>query len=182
MRYAAWVVCAAVAVVGKASAQNPTEPATYGNVVLSSGFTPDPHNVVLEAGGDTDAEKLGGDCTGMIANAPDVQLDYKAGQGTLYLSVESDADTTLVVNLPDEKWACNDDSASSLNPALLFDRPQAGIYDIWIGTVDTEDNPAATLKIAGRDLSSPPGRPPPWPQMRMAFVPSGAGLRSATRR
>jgi hypothetical protein len=47
--------------------------------------------------------------------------------------VEARDDTVLLVNTPDGEWHCNDDF-SGLNPALTFDAPREGQYDIWVGT------------------------------------------------
>mgnify|MGYP000420290633 CR=1 FL=1 len=79
------------------------------------------------------AERLGGSsCVGSIADAPDVRLNYRAGGLPLYISATSRADVTLVINLPDGKWICNDDFRGT-DPGIVFNRPQSGQYDIWIG-------------------------------------------------
>ena len=41
-------------------------------------------------------------------------------------------DTTLVVNAADGSWHCNDDF-DGLNPAITFEAPASGQYDIWVG-------------------------------------------------
>ncbi len=100
-----------------ASAQDYTQPATYGNVTLVSGFTPDPHNIQLQSGGSTQVTQPG--CTGYVANAPDYELTFTAGSLPLNIYVKSESDTTLLINLPDGSWACNDDT-SGFNPAVLM--------------------------------------------------------------
>ncbi|NKE45836.1 peptidase S1 [Roseomonas frigidaquae] len=122
---------------------------SFGTVNLSANFAPDPTTVNVTAGGTLPAERLGGSqCLGSIANAPDVRLNYRAGQGLpLYLSAASRADVTLVVNLPDGTWACNDDFQGT-DPGLIFRRPQSGQYDIWIGHYDRGSRVPAQLRIS----------------------------------
>lgn len=116
-----------------AQAQNVSLSPTYGTISLSSGFSPDPYVVSLDAGGSISASNIG--CTGYIANAPDLRLNYRAGDSLpLIISVASEADTTLVINTPNGGWACNDDGGNGSNPSIRFNAPQTGQYDIWVGT------------------------------------------------
>jgi hypothetical protein len=121
-----------------ASAQTPwmTAPPLYGVQTLNTGFTPDPVAVSIQAGGsDAPATALGATgCTGMITSAqPDVRLMYTAGTAfPLNFTVNSGADTTLIVNAPDSTWHCNDDT-NGFNPAVTIAGPQSGQYDIWVG-------------------------------------------------
>jgi hypothetical protein len=151
----AWLLAAASGIVGltggcttSAMAQDASLDASYGSVSLDSGFSEDPYEISLNAGGSIDASSLGGGCAGQIADAPDFELTYSAGDLPLYISVDSDADTTLVVNLPDGSWSCDDDSAESLNPGLMYSSPLDGVYDIWVGNFSGSDIPDATLQIS----------------------------------
>mgnify|MGYP000365219960 CR=1 FL=1 len=141
------LVPAALTVTG-AQAQDPSLPATYGENSLVTGFTPDPATVTIDAGGPIDVSTtLGGPCVGFIADAPDLRLFYEAGDTyPLIFSVESEADTTLVINDPDGEWWCNDD-AVGLDPEIFFDLPLSGQYDIWIGTFSPDSFPEATLYV-----------------------------------
>lgn len=125
---------AAICIVDvSAQAQNVSLSPTYGTISLSSGFSPDPYVVSLDAGGSISASNIG--CTGYIANAPDLRLNYRAGDSLpLIISVTSEADTTLVINTPNGGWACNDDGGNGSNPSIRFNAPQTGQYDIWVGT------------------------------------------------
>lgn len=142
------------ATVGVAAAQDWRQPATYGTANLTTGFEPDPHLVTLQSGGSIDAaQSIGNGCAGFIANAPDFDLNYTAGSGgnqlPLVISVNSNADTTLVVNGPDGKWYCDDDSGNgALNPSLTFTHPQTGLYDIYVGTYGGSNLQPATLSIS----------------------------------
>lgn len=125
--------------IGNATAQTPDfslDPA-YGTIALVSGFQPDPRTQAISAGGDIDASALGGSCVGWIARAPDYRVNWTAGSGALPLifSVASDADTTLVINDARGNWVCDDDGGNQgLNPAITFQNPVSGQYDIWVGT------------------------------------------------
>lgn len=115
-----------------AQAQDFNQRPTFGTMDLTTNFMPDPRAIDVTAGGTINSERLGNGCTGSVANAPDVRVNYTAGNLPLYISVQSQADTTLVVNLPDGSWICNDDFIE-LNPGIVIDRPASGQYDIWIG-------------------------------------------------
>ncbi len=114
---------------------NPNGPPTYGDVELSAGFEPDPYEVRIQAGGPIDGSALEeGPCPGYFAAAPDINFIYEAGELPLYVYIDADADTTLRVYSPGERWSCDDDSGNGLNAALLFLTPQSGTYHIWVGT------------------------------------------------
>ncbi len=125
-------------------AQDIGAPATYREIELDSGFSGDPRVIALRAGGTIDASRLGSPCTGFIARAPDVRLTYDAGSLPLIISVAAASDTTLVINGPDGRWYCDDDSGRApLNPMVRFNDPASGRYEIWVGTFsDTASQPA----------------------------------------
>ncbi len=130
---------------GPAQSQNPTMKANFGSARLSSGFTPDPHRVAVVSGGATQTN-LGG-VRAWVSNAPDYKLTYEAGSLPLIIRVDAPGDTTLLVNTPDGRWVADDDSGGSLNPKIVFNNPQSGRYDIWIGTVPKR-NEKGTLIIS----------------------------------
>lgn len=154
-------VCAATvatAVSAPAAAQNYNLDPTYGTVELNAGFSDDPRLVQLSSGGSIDASSISGDCRGYIANAPDVRVVYSSGSLPLMFSVASEADTTLVVNAPDGRWYCDDDGASGLNPAVRFNQPLSGRYEIWVGTYGSASLQSAVLGISELydDISNQP--------------------------
>ena len=130
---------------GAAVAQNMSLPANYGEIILNSGFTPDPYVVAVVAGGNIDAAGIGGACRGSISSAPDFQITYRAGSLPLAIRTRSGADTTLVVNGPDGRWYCDDDSFGNLNAQVFFSNPQSGVYDIWVGSFNGGTAPAQLL-------------------------------------
>lgn len=133
---------------GEAQELDWTTPGMFGNVQLSAGFDPDPHEVSVMAGGTVWLEhELGWECVGYVnAAQPDVVLEYTAGDWPLHIYAESDEDTTLVVRAPDGEWHCNDDDRG-LDPGLAFESPQSGRYAIWVGTY-SEAPAQTTLSIS----------------------------------
>lgn len=127
--------------------------AHFGEVTLSSGFTPDPHVIQLSAGGSSNASDADSSCVGNISNAPDYKLNYTAGNWPLGFFVDSEVDTTLLINDPQGNWHCNDDSEflrdlNPLNPGVQITNPTSGRYDIWVGVWNSDNNFSdATLVI-----------------------------------
>lgn len=133
----ALALAAAAVAPSLASAQTPSLTANYGEIFLSSGFTPDPHAVDLTAGGSIDAytdTDLPGACVGDISDAPDFEVTYQAGSLPLVFRTLSSSDTTLIINAPNGSWYCDDDSYGDGDAEVRFNKPQSGTYDIWIGT------------------------------------------------
>ncbi|MEM6784433.1 MAG: hypothetical protein AAF624_11950 [Bacteroidota bacterium] len=118
---------------------------TYGDVNVSRGFGS--NTTTLTAGGSFQPDF--GSCTyGNVAGAPDVDLYYTTdGSGPLFISVESEGDTTLLVNMPDGSWVCDDDSGNGSNPLLIIPNAADGLYDIWVGTYG-DAMQSATLTIS----------------------------------
>lgn len=145
MRKAIAVLVFAVIVGGSVLAQDLTM-APSGSVELEWGFVPDPYTVDVTAGGDNYAGGFCWDCAGSVADAPTFALFYDGtGDGSLYIYVESEYDTTLLVNGPDGEWYGNDDTME-LNPAVEFVGAESGQYTIWVGSF--ESTVPATLYIS----------------------------------
>lgn len=149
----AGIAVAAIMGASPALAQDYTLSPNYGDVRLSSGFSPDPHTVSVTAGGSIDAAKLGSPCSGSVSNAPDVQVNYSPGSLPLIFRTASDSDTTLIVNAPDGQWYCNDDGFTDLGAEVRFNNPRSGNYDVWIGTFGG-GTAAATLYVTELDSSN----------------------------
>jgi len=131
------------------AAQNSSANPNYQTITLNSGFTPDPNVINLQAGGSIAASSAAGGCQGFITNAPDVRLHYNAGSLPLIISVASGSDTTLVINAPDGSWYCDDDGGNNgSNPAVRFNSPRSGRYEIWIGTYSAGSLQSAQLHIS----------------------------------
>ena len=140
---------AAAVMAGSVMAQNFRRTPSFGTLNLRANFAPDPTVVQVTAGGTVPAERLGGaECVGTVADAPDVRLNYTAGQGLpLYISAVSRADVTLVINLPNGRWVCNDDFDGT-NPGIVMRNPQSGQYDIWIGNYERGRGVPTQLRIS----------------------------------
>lgn len=140
-------VALAVMISAVASAQTWNMSPAYGSVELRAGFVPDPQRISLTAGGNVNLSSAG--YTGYVANAPDYNLTYQASSTwPLVIRADSSADLVLLVNAPDGSWHFNDDySGYGLNSAIVFQNPQSGLYNIWVGTYSSSLAPA-TLYIS----------------------------------
>ena len=128
---------------------NPAGDPRYGSHALSPGFAPAPHTLEVWSGGDIDVKslRLGDNCLGYAASDPDVVVELGASFERITFLIASASDTTLIVNLPNGGWACNDDT-NGLNPALVFHEAAAGEYRIWIGSYATEAFDEAVLYVS----------------------------------
>lgn len=141
---------AAAMTAGAASAQDTNADPNYGELTLSAGFTPDPALLTLQAGGNLSASEKFEGCTGYITATPDVRLYWDgSGKGSpnLKFSAVSNADTTLIVNGPDGKWYCDDDTGEDSNPLVEL-TPMNGRYEIWVGTYSDDETKNAVLSIS----------------------------------
>lgn len=143
----ALAVLALTTISGPAAAQNAGLTANYGEIRLNVGFVPDPYIVNLQAGGTIDGSRLPGACTGYISQAPDFEVTYSAGSLPLVFRTLSSADTTLIINGPDGRWYCDDDSFGDGDAEVRFNRPQSGTYDIWVGKFGSGGTAPARLII-----------------------------------
>lgn len=133
-----------------------------GRLSLNAGFADDPRTLRVQAGGDIDAGQTTSDfCWGRVSQAPDAWIDYQAGSDfDLFLSMEADVDTTLLVQAPDGTWNCDDDTAGDLNPGVRIRDPQSGRYAVWAGRYSPGPLADATLFVSELgfrgDTSGPP--------------------------
>ena len=125
-RISALAALCAIAAAAPASAQE--------NVELTGGFGPSTYDVTVYAGGDRDASTIAGGCTGMISDSAQLNLSFTGYGGPLIIHAYSEADTSLVVNGPDGRWYCNDDT-EGLNPRVNWNVAGSGIYNIYVGAV-----------------------------------------------
>lgn len=150
IKHCVFAAALAALAVAPSAAQNINAEPSYGTINLATGFTPDPQVIAIRSGGQINAESISASCRGFIANAPDVRLVFSAGSNLpLVISANSNADTTLVVNAPDGNWYCDDDGGNEgLNPAIRFNRPMSGRYEIWVGTYGNASLQPAELHIS----------------------------------
>ena len=106
--------------------------------VLEAGFEPDPHVLTgirpggpLWAGG----ANLGPWCSGFISVVPNARLEWRGGSRELRLFFSwEEGDATLAVRTPEGRWICNDDYGRGSDPGLHVYDPEAGAYEIWVGS------------------------------------------------
>ncbi|PWE18429.1 hypothetical protein DDZ18_02145 [Marinicauda salina] len=131
-------------------------PAREGDHALAAGFTPDPYEVEVTAGGQVDLSdaisQAGLYCPGYGDAAPNVELDWDGEGGPLFVYTESGADTTLAINLPDGSWVCDDDGAEGLRAGLEIENAPDGIYDIYVGQF-SRGTASASLLISELGMS-----------------------------
>jgi len=118
----------------------------FGSTSLNSESAP--FSINLTSGGGIDASNVDFQCAGYISEAADFELTYTAGSGPLVMNVDSDGDTTLVVNTPNGEWVCDDDGGQGVNPRLVFNPAASGVYDIWVGSYSSGDFESAVLEIS----------------------------------
>jgi hypothetical protein len=124
---------------------------TFGAVQLAAGAFADPFHVEVISGGPDNMQRRQSDCAGFIQREPDFRLWFTGEEITapLIISVQSDADTTLVINGPDALWYCDDDGgALGANPMVVFSPARQGQYDIWVGTYGAPEHHPAVLSIS----------------------------------
>ena len=162
---------------------NPGGEARYGRQVLTPGFAPSPFTIDVVSGGDVAVKPLalGDNCLGYAAADPDVVLELAPGFKRLTFLIASAEDTTLIVNLPNGSWSCNDDT-NGLNPALVYHNAAPGSYQVWIGSyaAETFDDAVLYLSEAGPEAlpttatGPDPARDPLYGEITLArgFQPS----------
>jgi len=130
-----------------------TLPAVYGEIDLASGFTPDPLEVRMQAGGPVNLINRLPDCHvalgwGFASEAPSVRVNWSGGSEALlrfYFIADVAPDPEVPYNLynallavrdPAGNWMCNDDYVWQYNPSpiLEFMHPEAGTYDVWLNS------------------------------------------------
>ena len=130
---------------------------------VNAGFWPDPAVWDIEGGGQFDAShSTGQDCVGYATRAPNLRLQWNGESDELrifFTAANGAEDSTLVVNLPDGSWSCNDDSEFSLDPLVLLDAPEEGQYDIWVGSYRPDGSIFGELSVTELNLG-----PTPYPR------------------
>ena len=121
-------------------------PAVYGSTALTSGFVPDPFTVGVTAGGPASAASAGGGCYGYTTSAPTFSVNYTSGAfPTLRFYFIGSGDTTMIINTPGGNYVCVDDSFGTLNPAIDFNSPSSGRYDVWVAAYAQGGSAGGTL-------------------------------------
>lgn len=139
------VLLAALLVTGAAaqttnSVAQAEPPAAYITINPEAGFPLDPFIVSLQGGGPVAASTLSPECKGYVPKGPAVTVDYKGKADLLKAFFYSDGDTVLVIQTPDGKYLCNDDTNTLLlDPTVEIQKPAQGRYSVWVGSSLAKD-------------------------------------------
>lgn len=124
----------------------------FGETKLD-GFSNNPIlRVPVTSGGEINIDYLANNCVGYASNAPDYRIEWNGSDENIsfaFLPDQTDDDATILVNLPDGSWQCNDDiSDGNVNPGLTVTNPKVGYYNIWVGSYNESDYLEGTLLIS----------------------------------
>ena len=148
----AFAVLLSLIVAALCSAQyqlNPAGDPRYGIYLLAPGFAPSPFTRDALSGGDIEVKslRLGDNCLGYAASEPDFLIELTGEFNRITFLIASAEDSTLIMNLPNGSWACNDDT-NGLNPALVLHNAPPGSYRLWIGSYAAETYDESVLYIS----------------------------------
>lgn len=118
----------------------------FGTVSLAPGFMPDPSKATGTSGGSIDASTLDQNCNGWVAGTPDHLFVAQGDFSNLRVMVQSESDTTLVIQRPDGSYVCNDDG-ENLDP-IVASNFAAGTYKVWVGSYMQGENSPYTLGLS----------------------------------
>lgn len=140
-----------------ATGPDPTRDATYGEITLAPFFQPSPFAVQFLGGGRSAAADFitNVECQGFVAEAPDFSVILSEAFANLRFAVHSPADMTLIVNGADGNWHCGDNS-ESVDATIRFRYAAAGLYDIWIGSVEEGNYAAGIFYVLETEPDEPP--------------------------
>ncbi|MFH1105226.1 MAG: M12 family metallo-peptidase [Actinomycetota bacterium] len=139
------------------------------SVTLPTNFPlPDPRVFDIISGGNigtaylnTDPLHGSGDCTGYAIQSPDFELTYTAGTLTQpmlrfwWSSNDGTGDAVLIINAPNGKWYCNDDSYGTNHPTVDFSNPLTGIYDVYVASRTADGGRSGMLRVTELNGSHP---------------------------
>lgn len=134
---------------------NPGAEPNFGARELAPGFAPVAIDVV--SGGSVPAMEsvAGASCRGHVSPQPDFNFTLSGDQPQLRVFVDhaaNNADTTLVMQMADGSYLCNDDTNGS-NPQIDVPVATAGVVHVWVGSYSDGVQARARLNITQRATS-----------------------------
>jgi hypothetical protein len=95
------------------------------------------------------SDNAGNLCAGFAGTTPNHILTLESDFPSLTVTVDSGADTTLLIQGPDDNTvSCGQDiSRSNLDAQIASDDLKAGIYRIWVGAHDQGQRLSYTLTV-----------------------------------
>lgn len=119
--------------------------ALFGTLTAGPGMR-DPVIGTGRFGGPIPASSIGGSCRGSVTAAPTHVVNVTSYMPNLRFVVNGDADTTLMVQYPDGRFACSDDEGGYPHP--LVEGPSApGTVRVWIGAYSSGTTGNYTLGV-----------------------------------
>jgi len=119
---------------------DPSADPNYALIALNPDFFElmggSPAVISIVSGGNVDASRTDASCSGFGTSQPDLVLFWEGQVNTLRFFFSSLGDTTLIINMPDGRYACGDDG-DGLNPVVDIANPADGEYAIWIGSFNS---------------------------------------------
>ncbi len=96
-------------------------------------------------------------CNGLSNAKPGLVFSVAEGTDAVRVFAEADADTTLLVILPDGSFACADDSeaGANRNPVVDLTNPVAGNYGVAVGRLLADESVEAQITITTDTTSAP---------------------------
>jgi hypothetical protein len=157
--------------------------ATGPVTVVGPGFTPDPMILSGQAGGPRDASTMSSSCRGHVGFGPSHTLSVTAAMPVLRVMAHSDTDTTLVVQLADGRYFCNDDG-DGFDPVVDLASVPPGQHNVYVGTYSAGASAAYQLGLTTNPSITPSTMLQPIAGPTVGGggggAPSGAVLRTGT--
>ena len=96
-------------------------------------------------------------CAGFIGEESDFSFDLEAEGDRLRVYFEAQADSTLVVQLPDGTYLCNDDAVTgdNLNPLVEIPAPSSGRYNVFVGRLQLDEPITGELFVVESSTQMP---------------------------
>lgn len=147
---------------------DPNAPPVLGTRRISPQSTFGDESFMVASGGPLPVANTPGGCAGHVTTYPTIVFEATAPFPHFQLTVESDGDTTLLVQAPDGSYSCNDDTFST-DPSITLAAAQAGTYRVWVGSYSAGTMHNGTLRVSSQPYT-PPGhaqvqpQPPPTPR------------------
>ena len=122
-------------VAGAATAAQQAPETAFITINPEAGLPLDPFIISLQAGGPTEAGAAAKGCKGFVTKDPAVTVDFKGKAELLKVFFYSDGDPVLLLQTPDGKFICNDNTNPALlDPTVTLTKPAQGRYNIWLGS------------------------------------------------
>jgi hypothetical protein len=154
------IVAVSLAIVvtaeGVATAAQQAPPPAFVTINPEAGLPLDPFVISLQAGGPVDAATVAKECNGFVTKNPALTIDYKGKSEILKVFFYSDGDPVLLIQSPDGKYVCNDNTNAALrDPTLTLSKPAQGRYNVWLGSARPRDLIPGFLVFSGKgDVSA----------------------------